>query len=82
MLVGGKTLITPQPRLRTGFFSRLHRNDLPGQDTLQEACTSAGAAKYGTPLALDTPLKVRPAPLLPPFPLGCLSLRGRSRGTV
>lgn len=41
VLSSGKTLLTPQPRLRTGFFSRLHRDGIPAQ-ALQEACTSGG----------------------------------------
>lgn len=57
MLSAGKTLITPQPRLRTGFFSTLTAADVP-PGALMEACTSAGAAKYGAPLGLGTPLKV------------------------
>lgn len=33
--------------------------DLSGNDVVQEACTSAGVAKYGSPLSLDSPgLKV------------------------
>lgn len=54
MLTAGKTLLTPQPRLRTGFFSTLAASDLPTQapGALLEACTSAGAAKYGRPVPL------------------------------
>lgn len=33
----------PQPRLRTGFFSRLTSASFPPKD-LNEACTSAGGA--------------------------------------
>lgn len=51
VLAGGKVLLTPQPRLRTGFFSTLSLQDFP-EEALAEACTSAGAAKYGTPLGL------------------------------
>lgn len=55
--VGGKKLLTPQPRLRTGFFSVLESRMLhPG--TINEACTSAGVAKYGKPIGLDEKLKV------------------------
>jgi hypothetical protein len=45
-LASGKTLLSPQPRLRTGFFSTLHqgRDRIPG-DKLLEACTSAGVQK-------------------------------------
>eukprot|EP00667_Euglena_gracilis_P013360 EG_transcript_13775 len=57
VLSAGKTLLTPQPRLRTGFFSSVERSALPGSAnsmaTLNEACTSAGVAKYGRPISLD-----------------------------
>nr|GMC52553.1 5-formyltetrahydrofolate cyclo-ligase-like protein COG0212 [Ipomoea batatas] len=54
---GGKTLLTPQPRLRTGFFSVLESHMLsPG--TIKEACTSAGVAKYGRPIGLDEKIRV------------------------
>lgn len=43
-LSSGKTLLTPQPRLRTGFFSSLHRDHIP-PEALLEACTSAGVQK-------------------------------------
>jgi 5-formyltetrahydrofolate cyclo-ligase len=54
-LASGKTLLTPQPRLRTGFFNTLSRLNLPPNDeaALREAATSAGAAKYGKPLGID-----------------------------
>jgi 5-formyltetrahydrofolate cyclo-ligase len=54
-LASGKTLLTPQPRLRTGFFNTLSRLNLPPNDeaALREASTSAGAAKYGKPLGID-----------------------------
>ncbi|PSC72008.1 5-formyltetrahydrofolate cyclo-ligase [Micractinium conductrix] len=52
VLRSGKTLLTPQPRLRTGFFSTLHADAIP-PDALMEACTSAGVVKYGKPLGLD-----------------------------
>ena len=39
VLETGKTLLTPQPRLRTGFFSTLHKDDIP------PVC--AGAYLYG-----------------------------------
>nr|XP_016465343.1 PREDICTED: 5-formyltetrahydrofolate cyclo-ligase-like protein COG0212 isoform X2 [Nicotiana tabacum] len=56
-LDGGKKLLTPQPRLRTGFFSVLESSMLsPG--TIKEACTSAGVAKYGRPIGLDEKIKV------------------------
>ncbi|OIT34296.1 PREDICTED: 5-formyltetrahydrofolate cyclo-ligase-like protein COG0212 [Nicotiana attenuata] len=56
-LDGGKKLLTPQPRLRTGFFSVLESSMLsPG--TIKEACTSAGVAKYGRPIGLEEKIKV------------------------
>lgn len=54
---GGKTLLTPQPRLRTGFFSTLSPSVIP-QGKLSEATTAAGAKKYGTPIGLDADVKV------------------------
>ncbi|KAK6940044.1 5-formyltetrahydrofolate cyclo-ligase [Dillenia turbinata] len=56
-LSGGKKLLTPQPRLRTGFFSILESSMLtPGM--INEACTSVGVAKYGKPIGLDEKIKV------------------------
>ncbi|CAN0892239.1 5-formyltetrahydrofolate cyclo-ligase-like protein COG0212 [Linum grandiflorum] len=57
----GKKLLTPQPRLRTGFFSVL--DPLDGRrglnlSTILEACTSVGAAKYGRPIGLDEKIRV------------------------
>nr|XP_043637317.1 5-formyltetrahydrofolate cyclo-ligase-like protein COG0212 [Erigeron canadensis] len=56
-LNGGKKLLTPQPRLRTGFFSVLESNNLT-PSTMNEACTSIGVAKYGKPIGLDENIKV------------------------
>ncbi|KAI8531907.1 hypothetical protein RHMOL_Rhmol11G0172800 [Rhododendron molle] len=56
-LEGGKTLLTPQPRLRTGFFSIVESHMLT-PSTLNEACTSVGVAKYGRPIGLDEKIKV------------------------
>lgn len=53
--LGGKKLLTPQPRLRTGFFSIMEASTVPN---IQEACTSAGVAKHGKPVGLDDELKV------------------------
>jgi len=53
----GKRLLTPQPRLRTGFFSVLDPQTLPPSG-INEACTSVGAAKYGRPIGLDEKIKV------------------------
>ncbi|CAH9078523.1 unnamed protein product [Cuscuta europaea] len=58
-LNGRKILLTPQPRLRTGFFSLLEPSQaLLSPDTLKEACTSAGVAKYGKPIGLDEKIRV------------------------
>ncbi|KAF4348377.1 hypothetical protein CsatB_006812 [Cannabis sativa] len=56
-LSDGKKLLTPQPRLRTGFFSVLEASKLT-QGTIKEACTSVGVAKHGRPIGLDEKLKV------------------------
>ncbi|XP_024028314.1 5-formyltetrahydrofolate cyclo-ligase-like protein COG0212 isoform X2 [Morus notabilis] len=56
-LSDGKKLLTPQPRLRTGFFSILESSML-SPNTIKEACTSVGVAKYGRPIGLDEKLKV------------------------
>jgi 5-formyltetrahydrofolate cyclo-ligase len=53
----GKLLLTPQPRLRTGFFSSLNLASIP-EGEINTACTSAGVAKFGTPLSLDDKVKV------------------------
>lgn len=52
VLAAGKTLLTPQPRLRTGFFSTLTAACYPA-NAVMEACTSGGVAKYGQPLSLS-----------------------------
>lgn len=51
----GKKLLTPQPRLRTGFFSSLEAVSL---QNIQDGCTSSGVAKYGMPVGLDDKIKV------------------------
>ncbi|CAL4911414.1 unnamed protein product [Urochloa decumbens] len=56
-LSGDKKLLTPQPRLRTGFFSVLDSQMVP-IGCIPEACTSVGAAKYGRPIGLDERIKV------------------------
>lgn len=56
-LSGGKKLLTPQPRLRTGFFSILEFDKF-NPAFINEACTSVGVAKYGRPIGLDENLKV------------------------
>jgi 5-formyltetrahydrofolate cyclo-ligase len=55
VLQQGKTLLTPQPRLRTGFFMTLNMNDnnIPPDDiSVESLTTSKGAAEYGTPITL------------------------------
>lgn len=56
-LSGDKKLLTPQPRLRTGFFSVLE-SDFLKPETIREACTSVGVAKYGRAIGLDEKIKV------------------------
>ncbi|CAM8962802.1 unnamed protein product [Rhodiola kirilowii] len=56
-LTGEKKLLTPQPRLRTGFFSILELQTIP-PNAINEACTSVGVAKYGKPIGLNERLKV------------------------
>ncbi|PIM97848.1 5-formyltetrahydrofolate cyclo-ligase [Handroanthus impetiginosus] len=56
-LNGGKKLLTPQPRLRTGFFSVLEYSML-SPSAIKEACTSVGVAKYGRPIGLKERIKV------------------------
>jgi len=53
VLSRGKTLLTPQPRLRTGFFSILHKDKLPPGVTISEVTVSKGVAKHGTPVSLN-----------------------------
>ncbi|EPS57438.1 hypothetical protein M569_17378, partial [Genlisea aurea] len=57
-LKGGKKLLTPQPRLRTGFFSILEESNLSPDTMISEACTSSGVAKYGNPIGLQEKIKV------------------------
>ena len=47
-----KTLLTPQPRLRTGFFSTLRADALPPDVSIADVCVSKGVAKHGTPVTL------------------------------
>uniref|UniRef100_A0A2P2J7Y0 5-formyltetrahydrofolate cyclo-ligase-like protein COG0212 n=1 Tax=Rhizophora mucronata TaxID=61149 RepID=A0A2P2J7Y0_RHIMU len=56
-LSGGKKLLTPQPRLRTGFFSVLESH-MVTPSTINQGCTSVGVAKYGRPIGLDENMKV------------------------
>lgn len=50
-------MLTPQPRLRTGFFSVIE-SEMLTSGTINEACTSVGVAKYGRPIGLDEKIKV------------------------
>jgi 5-formyltetrahydrofolate cyclo-ligase len=54
VLENGKTLLTPQPRLRTGFFQTLkHGTDtIPSDVPISSLTSSKGAAKNGTPITL------------------------------
>ena len=54
VLERGKMLLTPQPRLRTGFFSTLSvAQNLPEGGVISDLTNSKGVAKYGTPVGLD-----------------------------
>lgn len=48
-----KTLLTPQPRLRTGFFSTISMDTLPNEVTIEHCTNSKGVAKHGTPVTLN-----------------------------
>jgi 5-formyltetrahydrofolate cyclo-ligase len=52
ILEQGKTLLTPQPRLRTGFFSVVQMKDLPSLVTIDECTNSKGVVKWGRPVTL------------------------------
>ena len=52
-----KILLVPQPRLRTGFFSKLLHMEIPPQK-VPYAATSEGVKEYGHPLAIDMKEKV------------------------
>lgn len=51
--------MTPQPCLRTGFFSVLESNMLT-PSSINEVCTLVGVAKYGRAIGLDDKIKVDP----------------------
>jgi 5-formyltetrahydrofolate cyclo-ligase len=53
VLAEGKTLLTPQPRLRTGFFSILRKDTLPDGVEINEVTTSKGVAQHGIPIGLN-----------------------------
>lgn len=48
-----KMLLTPQPRLRTGFFSTIEMKELPSLVKIEECTNSKGVVKYGTPVTLN-----------------------------
>ena len=48
-----KKLLTPQPRLRTGFFSTLQMSELPSLVEIDQCTNSKGVVKYGTPITLN-----------------------------
>jgi len=54
VLENGKTLLTPQPRLRTGFFSTLKHGteSIPSDVPIKALTSSKGAAKNGSPITL------------------------------
>ena len=53
VLAQGKTLLTPQPRLRTGFFSTIRMDTLPSLVQIDDCTTSKGVAQWGTPVTLN-----------------------------
>jgi 5-formyltetrahydrofolate cyclo-ligase len=53
VLATGKTLLTPQPRLRTGFFSTIRLDNLPSLVEVDDCTNSKGVAKWGTPVTLN-----------------------------
>jgi len=53
VLEQGKTLLTPQPRLRTGFFSTIRMDELPSLIKIDQCTNSKGVVKYGTPITLN-----------------------------
>lgn len=53
VLAQGKTLLTPQPRLRTGFFSTIRMDTLPSLVQIEDCTTSKGVAQWGTPVTLN-----------------------------
>lgn len=53
VLKEGKTLLTPQPRLRTGFFSTLNMEKLPSLVEIDQCTNSKGVVKFGTPVTLN-----------------------------
>lgn len=53
VLEQGKTLLTPQPRLRTGFFSTIAMDQLPPDVAIEQCTNSKGVAKHGTPVTLN-----------------------------
>eukprot|EP01062_Namystynia_karyoxenos_P056511 TRINITY_DN47483_c0_g1_i1.p1 TRINITY_DN47483_c0_g1~~TRINITY_DN47483_c0_g1_i1.p1 ORF type:complete len:376 (+),score=127.58 TRINITY_DN47483_c0_g1_i1:64-1128(+) len=58
VLESGKTLMVPQPRLRTGFFSLLTPEQVSPSCRASYLATSAGVAEHGRPLGLHDRLEV------------------------
>ena len=59
VLARDKLLLTPQPRLRTGFFSTLTvAENMPTDGQISDLTNSKGVAKYGTPVGLDAEYSV------------------------
>jgi len=58
VLAQGKTLLTPQPRLRTGFFSTLRMDSLPASVKVNDCTNSLGVAQWGTSVTLNNKYKV------------------------
>eukprot|EP00980_Cylindrotheca_fusiformis_P007980 scaffold1697_cov120-Cylindrotheca_fusiformis.AAC.62 len=58
VLEQGKTLLTPQPRLRTGFFSTIRMDTLPSLVEIKDCTNSKGVAKWGTAVTLNEKYKV------------------------
>ena len=76
VLKAGKTLLTPQPRLRTGFFSIIAKDTIPEGVRIQECTTSRGLAKYGTPVGLNEAYTVDIVALPRGTCRGCLIVDG------
>lgn len=57
VLEAGKTLYVPQPRLRTGFFSRILPGEVPWEK-FNKAATAAGMRQFAEPMTLDDKTKV------------------------
>lgn len=58
ILENGKTLLTPQPRLRTGFFTMVSEEIIPSDVPIAKCAATKGVAQYGTPVGLNETYKV------------------------